>query len=140
MTVAPATGPWIDVDLFNPSSEHALLRATIRQLFTDGLAGDLVKVEYELTDLDTSRTIITAETALNLGISAQRNIFGSDGTCALRELRAFVIDPHAVEKHRVHVRIAVTDRTGAHLEHEVSVIAKWPSHVDGLPREHYCGL
>lgn len=35
MTVAPATGPWIDVDLFNPSSEHALLRATIRQLVRD---------------------------------------------------------------------------------------------------------
>jgi len=35
MTVAPATGPWIDVDLFSPSSEHALLRATVYQLVCD---------------------------------------------------------------------------------------------------------
>ena len=35
MTVAPATGPWTDFDLFNPSSEHALLRAKVRQLVHD---------------------------------------------------------------------------------------------------------
>ena len=35
MTVAASSGPWTDFDLFNPSSEHALLRTTVRQLVRD---------------------------------------------------------------------------------------------------------